>query len=47
MYRDLYMEALNRIGDMDRDTSSLHSLIQSMQDMQVAMVRQRVCARGF
>lgn len=39
MYRDLYMEALSRISELELDGSSLHNLIQSMQDMRVTMVR--------
>ncbi|XP_068583710.1 sperm-associated antigen 5 [Cebidichthys violaceus] len=37
MYRDLYLEALNRIGELELDGSSLQNLIQRMQDMQVTM----------
>ncbi|XP_030004690.1 sperm-associated antigen 5 [Sphaeramia orbicularis] len=33
MYRDLYMEALNRIDDLEMDESSLQNLIHCMQDM--------------
>lgn len=41
MYRDLYMEALSRIGDLELDGSSLQNLIQCMQDMTVTMVRHK------
>ncbi|XP_035039410.2 sperm-associated antigen 5 [Hippoglossus stenolepis] len=37
MYRDLYMEALSRISDLELDGSSLQSLIQWMQDTRVTM----------
>ncbi|XP_053275221.1 sperm-associated antigen 5 [Pleuronectes platessa] len=37
MYRDLYMEALSRIGDLELDGSSLQSLIQWMQGTRVTM----------
>nr|XP_057922752.1 sperm-associated antigen 5 [Doryrhamphus excisus]XP_057922761.1 sperm-associated antigen 5 [Doryrhamphus excisus] len=37
MYRDLYMEALNRIGHLEQDGASLKELIQYMQDMRVTM----------
>uniref|UniRef100_A0A668UWP0 Sperm associated antigen 5 n=1 Tax=Oreochromis aureus TaxID=47969 RepID=A0A668UWP0_OREAU len=38
MYRDLYVEALSRIGELELDGSSLQNLIQSLQDMKVTMV---------
>ncbi|XP_054636201.1 sperm-associated antigen 5 isoform X2 [Dunckerocampus dactyliophorus] len=38
MYRDLYMEALNRIGHLEQDGASLNELIQYMQDMRVTMM---------
>ncbi|XP_040043655.2 sperm-associated antigen 5 [Gasterosteus aculeatus] len=37
MYRDLYLEALARIGELELDGSSLQNLIQHMQDMRVTM----------
>ncbi|KAM6941858.1 sperm-associated antigen 5 [Lycodopsis pacificus] len=37
MYRDLYLEALSRIGELELDGSSLQNLIQHMRDMQVTM----------
>ncbi|XP_008303672.1 sperm-associated antigen 5 [Stegastes partitus] len=37
MYRDLYMEALSRIGELERDGSSLQNLMQCMQDMRITM----------
>ncbi|XP_057698481.1 sperm-associated antigen 5 [Corythoichthys intestinalis] len=41
MYRDLYMEALNRIGDLEQDGRSLQELVQSMQGMCVTMTSLR------
>ncbi|XP_051241326.1 sperm-associated antigen 5 [Dicentrarchus labrax] len=37
LHRDLYLEALNRIGELELDGSSLQNLIQCMQDMRVTM----------
>ncbi|XP_044046254.1 sperm-associated antigen 5 [Siniperca chuatsi] len=37
MHRDLYLEALSRIGELELDGSSLQNLIQCMQDMMVTM----------
>ncbi|XP_061129941.1 sperm-associated antigen 5 isoform X2 [Syngnathus typhle] len=37
MYRDLYMEALNRISDLEQDGRSLQELVQHMQGMRVTM----------
>ncbi|CAJ1052428.1 sperm-associated antigen 5 [Xyrichtys novacula] len=37
MHRDLYLEALNRIGELELDESSLKHVIQCMQDMKVTM----------
>ncbi|XP_056223916.1 sperm-associated antigen 5 [Seriola aureovittata] len=37
MHRDLYMEALSRINELELDRNSLQNLIQSMQDMRVTM----------
>ncbi|KAA8594701.1 hypothetical protein FQN60_011836 [Etheostoma spectabile] len=37
MYRDLYLEALNRVRDLETDSSSLQNLTQCMQDMRVTM----------
>ncbi|XP_073338782.1 sperm-associated antigen 5 [Pagrus major] len=37
MHRDLYLEALNRIGELEQDGSSLQNLVQRMQDMSVTM----------
>lgn len=39
MHRDLYLEALSKISELELDGSSLQNLIQSMQDMRVTMVR--------
>lgn len=41
MHRDLYMEALSRISELELDGSSLQNLIQCMQDMRINMVRAR------
>lgn len=41
MYRDLYVEALSRIGELELDGSSLQNLIQSLQDMKVTMTSVR------
>ncbi|KAK5899083.1 hypothetical protein CesoFtcFv8_008598 [Champsocephalus esox] len=37
MLRDLYLVALNRIGELELDVSSLQDLTQGMQDMRVTM----------
>ncbi|KAF1395350.1 hypothetical protein PFLUV_G00010610 [Perca fluviatilis] len=37
IYRDLYLEALNRVGDLEMDDSSLQNLTQCMQDTRVTM----------
>ncbi|XP_071360634.1 sperm-associated antigen 5 isoform X2 [Trachinotus anak] len=37
MYRDLYMEALSRINELELGGSSLQNLIQCMQDMRITM----------
>ncbi|XP_070846965.1 sperm-associated antigen 5 [Chaetodon trifascialis] len=37
MYRDLYVEALSRISELELDGSSLQNLIQCMQAMKVSM----------
>ncbi|XP_054460225.1 sperm-associated antigen 5 [Anoplopoma fimbria] len=37
MYRDLYLEALSRIGELELDGSSLQNLIQRMQDTRATM----------
>ncbi|KAF3852533.1 hypothetical protein F7725_005888 [Dissostichus mawsoni] len=37
MLRDLYLEALNRIAELELDGSSLQDLTQCMQDMRVTM----------
>ncbi|XP_077460938.1 sperm-associated antigen 5 [Stigmatopora argus] len=37
MYRDLYMEALKRIGNLEQDGRDLQELVQSMQGMRVTM----------
>lgn len=46
MHRDLYLEALSRIGELELelDGSSLQNLIQYMQDMRVTMVRTQTCS---
>ncbi|XP_058497551.1 sperm-associated antigen 5 [Solea solea] len=36
-YRDLYMEALSRISELELDGGSLQKLIQCMQDMRITM----------
>ncbi|XP_030604047.1 sperm-associated antigen 5 [Archocentrus centrarchus] len=41
MYRELYMEALSRIGELEFDGSSLQNLIQCLQDMRVTMTSLR------
>lgn len=38
MHRDLYMEALRRISELELDESSLQNLIQCMQDLRMTMV---------
>ncbi|TNN89454.1 Sperm-associated antigen 5 [Liparis tanakae] len=40
MYRDLYLEALSRIGELELTGSSLQKLIQHMQDMRGTMYGQ-------
>ncbi|XP_027874602.1 sperm-associated antigen 5 isoform X2 [Xiphophorus couchianus] len=37
MYRDLYMEALSRITELELDGNSLQNLVQAMQEMRAAM----------
>ncbi|XP_042340237.1 sperm-associated antigen 5 [Plectropomus leopardus] len=37
MYRDLYLEALSRIEELELDGSSLQNLIRCMQDMRITM----------
>ncbi|XP_023151061.2 sperm-associated antigen 5 [Amphiprion ocellaris] len=37
MHRDLYMEALSRIGELELDGRSLQNLMQCMQDMRITM----------
>ncbi|KAM4585425.1 sperm-associated antigen 5 [Odontesthes bonariensis] len=37
MYRDLYMEALSRISELEHDGSSLKNLMQCMQDMRATL----------
>ncbi|MED6293820.1 hypothetical protein CHARACLAT_014578, partial [Characodon lateralis] len=37
MYRDLYMEALCRISELENDGGSLQNLVQAMQDMSATM----------
>nr|XP_046272390.1 sperm-associated antigen 5 [Scatophagus argus] len=37
MHRDLYLEALSRIGELELEGSSLQNLTQCMQDMRVTM----------
>ncbi|KAG7221829.1 hypothetical protein INR49_017005, partial [Caranx melampygus] len=37
MHRDLYMEALRRISELELDRNSLQNLIQNMQDMRLTM----------
>ncbi|XP_051939563.1 sperm-associated antigen 5 [Hippocampus zosterae] len=37
MYRDLYMAALDRIGNLEQDGSSVQELIRYMQEMRVTM----------
>lgn len=43
MHRDLYLEALSRIEELELDNSSLKNLSQRVQDMKVTMVRARQC----
>lgn len=42
MHRDLYLEALKRIGELELDGRSLQNLISCMRDMNVTMVRHRI-----
>ncbi|XP_070684359.1 sperm-associated antigen 5 [Pempheris klunzingeri] len=37
MHRDLYLEALSRIGELELDGSSLQNLIQYMQNMRITL----------
>uniref|UniRef100_A0A3Q3W259 Sperm-associated antigen 5 n=1 Tax=Mola mola TaxID=94237 RepID=A0A3Q3W259_MOLML len=37
MHKELYLQALSRIGELELDGSSLQNLIQCMQDMKVTM----------
>lgn len=37
MYRDLYMEALSRIGELELDGSSLQNVVQAVQDVRATM----------
>ncbi|XP_014904705.1 sperm-associated antigen 5 isoform X1 [Poecilia latipinna] len=37
MYRDLYMEALSRITELELDGNSLQNLVQAVQEMRAAM----------
>lgn len=39
MYRDLYMEALSRIGELELDGGSLQNVVQAVQDVRATMVR--------
>lgn len=39
MHRDLYLEALRRIGELELDGRSLQNLTVCMEDMKVTMVR--------
>lgn len=39
MHRDLYLEALRRIGELELDGRSLQNLAVCMEDMKVTMVR--------
>lgn len=39
MHRDLYLEALRRIGELELDGRSLQNLTVSMEGMKVTMVR--------
>lgn len=39
MHRDLYLEALKRIGELELDGRSLQKLISSMEGMKVTMVQ--------
>lgn len=41
MHRDLYLEALSRISELELDGASLQNLTQCMQDMRVTMVRHK------
>lgn len=39
MHRDLYLEALKRIRELETDDSSLQNLVHYMQNMKITMVR--------
>lgn len=39
MHRDLYLEALRRIGELELDERSLQNLTVCMEDMKVTMVQ--------
>lgn len=39
MHRDLYLEALKQIGELELDGRSLQNLINCMEDMKVTMVQ--------
>lgn len=39
MHRDLYLESLKRIGELELDGRSLQNLISCMEDVKVAMVQ--------
>lgn len=41
MHRDLYMQALKRISELELDGNSLLNLVQSMQDVRMTMVRSK------
>lgn len=45
MHRDLYMEALRRISELELDESSLQNLIECMQDLRMTMVRSQTVTR--
>lgn len=39
MHRDLYMQALRRISELELDGNFLQNLMQCMQDVRMTMVR--------
>lgn len=43
MHRDLYMQALKRISELELDGNSLQNLMECMQDVRMTMVRSKLC----
>lgn len=42
MHRDLYLQALRRISELELDGNSLQNLVQCMQDVRMTMVRSQI-----